>query len=113
MALTHSCDVIAEALKADKVDAFLYDPAKDTLIALGSSTQPLSMLQRKLGLDLLPVNEAPAFPRTSCRASSSDSRPARSLKASASVSTWPNRLPVPTVATSPSPRCPPEALGSP
>jgi two-component system OmpR family sensor kinase len=56
MALTHSCDVIAEALKADKVDAFLYDPEKDTLVALGSSTQPLSMMQRKLGLDLLPVS---------------------------------------------------------
>lgn len=56
MALTHSCDVIAEALKADKVDAFLYEPGKDTLMALGSSAQPLSMLQRKLGLDLLPVS---------------------------------------------------------
>jgi two-component system, OmpR family, sensor kinase len=55
MALTHSCDVIADALKADKVDAFLYEPGKDTLMALGSSTQPLSMLQKKLGLDLLPV----------------------------------------------------------
>jgi two-component system OmpR family sensor kinase len=56
MALTHSCDVIADALKADKVDAFLYEPGKDTLMALGSSTQPLSMLQKKLGLDLLPVS---------------------------------------------------------
>jgi two-component system OmpR family sensor kinase len=56
MALTHSCDVIAEALKADKVDAFLYDPEKDTLAALGSSSQPLSLMQRKLGLDLLPVS---------------------------------------------------------
>jgi signal transduction histidine kinase len=56
MALTHSCDVIAEALGADKVDAFLYQPAKDTLVALGSSTQPLSALQRKLGLDVLPVS---------------------------------------------------------
>jgi two-component system OmpR family sensor kinase len=56
MALTHSCNVIAEALKADKVDAFLYEPAKDTLIALGSSTQPLSILQRKIGLDMLPVS---------------------------------------------------------
>jgi two-component system OmpR family sensor kinase len=56
MALTHSCNVIAEALHADKVDAFLYEPAKDTLIALGSSTQPLSTLQRQLGLDLLPVS---------------------------------------------------------
>jgi two-component system, OmpR family, sensor kinase len=56
MALTHSCNLIAEALNADKVDAFLYEPAKDTLIALGSSTQPLSMLQKSLGLDMLPVS---------------------------------------------------------
>ena len=56
MALTHSCDVIAEALGADKVDAFLYQPEKDTLVARGSSTQPLSALQRKLGLDMLPVS---------------------------------------------------------
>jgi two-component system OmpR family sensor kinase len=56
VALTHSCDVIAEALGADKVDAFLYEPAKDTLFAFGSSTQPLSLLQRKLGLDTLPVS---------------------------------------------------------
>jgi two-component system, OmpR family, sensor kinase len=55
-ALTHTCDVIAEAVRADKVDAFLYEPSKDTLVALGSSTQPLSSLQRKLGLDLLPVS---------------------------------------------------------
>jgi len=55
-ALTHSCDVIAEALHADKVDAFLYQPAKDTLVALGSSTQPLSALQKRLGLDVLPVS---------------------------------------------------------
>jgi two-component system, OmpR family, sensor kinase len=55
-ALTHSCNVIADALHADKVDAFLYEPAKDTLVALGSSTQPLSALQKKLGLDMLPVS---------------------------------------------------------
>jgi two-component system, OmpR family, sensor kinase len=56
MALTHSCDVIAEAFKADKVDAFLYDPTKDRLIAIGFSNQPLSVLQKKLGLDVLPVS---------------------------------------------------------
>ena len=57
-ALTHTCDVIAEALHADKVDAFLYEPSKDTLFALGSSTQPLSALQKKLGLDMLAVSNA-------------------------------------------------------
>jgi two-component system OmpR family sensor kinase len=55
-ALNHSCNLIAETLHADKVDAFLYQPEKDTLFALGTSTQPLSALQRKLGLDVLPVS---------------------------------------------------------
>jgi two-component system OmpR family sensor kinase len=55
-ALTHSCNLVAEALRADKVDAFLYDPSKDTLVALSTSTQPLSDRQRKLGLDVLPVS---------------------------------------------------------
>jgi len=55
-ALTRSCNLVAEALRADKVDAFLYDPSKDTLVALSTSTQPLSELQKKLGLDVLPVS---------------------------------------------------------
>ena len=55
-ALTHSCNLVAEALHADKVDAFLYQPAKDVLVALGSSVQPLSSLQKRLGLDVLPVS---------------------------------------------------------
>jgi two-component system OmpR family sensor kinase len=55
-ALTHSCNLVAVALRADKVDAFLYDPSKDTLVALSTSTQPLSDRQRKLGLDVLPVS---------------------------------------------------------
>lgn len=55
-ALIHCCDLVAGALHAEKVDAFLHDSAKDTLVAVGSSTQPLSALQRKLGLDVLPVS---------------------------------------------------------
>lgn len=47
---------MAEAVHADKVDAFLYDETKDRLVALGTSTQPLSSLQQKLGLDILPVS---------------------------------------------------------
>jgi two-component system, OmpR family, sensor kinase len=54
-ALTHACDIVAAALRADKVDAFLHDPAKDTLVALGTSRQPLSALQKRTGLDVLPV----------------------------------------------------------
>jgi two-component system OmpR family sensor kinase len=55
VALTYACDLAAEALRADKVDAFLYDGARDSLVALGSSNQPLSVLQRQHGLDVLPV----------------------------------------------------------
>jgi hypothetical protein len=51
----HATDLIAEALRADKVDAFLYDPTRDALEAVGSSNQPLSALQRKHGLDFLPI----------------------------------------------------------
>lgn len=55
-ALTHACNAVAEALHADKVDAFLYNQPKDTLVALGTSSQPLSSQQKKLGLDVLPVS---------------------------------------------------------
>lgn len=55
-ALTHACNALAEALRADKVDAFLYDESRDSLTALGTSTQPLSNLQKKLGLDVLPLS---------------------------------------------------------
>jgi two-component system OmpR family sensor kinase len=55
-ALTQSCDLVAEALSADKVDAFLYQPSKDTLVALSTSQQALSALQKKLGLDVLPIS---------------------------------------------------------
>jgi signal transduction histidine kinase len=37
------------------VDAFLLDPTKNTLVAIGTSNQPLSSLERKLGLDVLPI----------------------------------------------------------
>jgi two-component system, OmpR family, sensor kinase len=54
--LTHACDLIAAATGADKIDAFLYDASRDSLVALGTSNQPLSMLQRKLGLNVLQLS---------------------------------------------------------
>jgi two-component system OmpR family sensor kinase len=54
--LSHVSDLVAEATGADKVDAFLYDPARDSLVAVGSSTQPLSARQRQLGLDVLQIS---------------------------------------------------------
>lgn len=53
--LSHVADLIAEATGADKIDAFLYDPQRDSMVAIGSSTQPLSALQRQHGLDVLPL----------------------------------------------------------
>jgi two-component system, OmpR family, sensor kinase len=56
LAMWHATDVVADALEADKVDAFIYDPARDCLVAAGSSSQPLSALQRKHGLDVLQIS---------------------------------------------------------
>ena len=54
--LSQASDLVADATGADKVDAFLYDSTRDSLVAVGTSHQPLSALQRKLGLDVLPVS---------------------------------------------------------
>jgi two-component system, OmpR family, sensor kinase len=53
--LTQACNLIAKALRADKVDAFLYDEKRASLVAIGTSTQPLSDLQKRVGLDVLPL----------------------------------------------------------
>jgi signal transduction histidine kinase len=54
--LSHAADLIARVSGADKVDAFLYDGGRDSLVAVGSSTQPLSARQRELGLDVLQLS---------------------------------------------------------
>src|SRR4051794_14051617 len=55
-ALTHAADALARATRCDKVDTFLYDESRDSLVAVGSSAQPLSQKQHALGLDVLPVS---------------------------------------------------------
>jgi two-component system OmpR family sensor kinase len=55
-ALIHAANALADAFAADKVDAFLYDEKRDSLVALGTSTQPLSNLQKNLGLDVLQIS---------------------------------------------------------
>jgi len=52
---TQVADLIAQELEADKIDVFLYDSTRDSLVAVCSSSQPLSALQRKLGLEVLPI----------------------------------------------------------
>jgi DNA-binding CsgD family transcriptional regulator len=46
---------VAEALGADKVDAFLLEPATATLVALGVSDTPMGRRQQEIGLDRLPL----------------------------------------------------------
>jgi two-component system OmpR family sensor kinase len=54
-ALTRAADLVAETLEAEKVDVFVYDPPSDRLVAMGTSRTPLGDLQRRLGLDRLPM----------------------------------------------------------
>jgi signal transduction histidine kinase len=54
--LIQASDVMADSFQADKVDVFLYDPTRDSLNAICSSSQPLSAKQRKLGLEVLPIS---------------------------------------------------------
>lgn len=50
-ALAQAAQVVAEALGADKVDAFLYEPRGETLVARGTSDSPMGRLEHRLGLD--------------------------------------------------------------
>lgn len=54
-ALTEAADVVADELRADKVDVFVHDPASDTLVALGVSRTAMGARERAAGLDRLPV----------------------------------------------------------
>ena len=54
--LSYVSDLVAAATGADKIDAFLYDASRDSLVAVGTSNQPLSALQVKLGLNVLPIS---------------------------------------------------------
>jgi signal transduction histidine kinase len=54
--LSFASGLVADATGADKVDAFLYDSTRDSLVAVGTSDRPLSARQRRLGLDVLPLS---------------------------------------------------------
>ncbi|HEV2124906.1 MAG TPA: GAF domain-containing protein, partial [Chloroflexota bacterium] len=54
-ALDQATQLVAEAMDADKVDAFLLDPAVQTLVATGTSDTPMGHRQHALGLDRLPL----------------------------------------------------------
>ena len=54
-ALDQAADLVARALEADKVDAWLRDPAVEVLTVVGINDSPMSRRERQLGLDRLPL----------------------------------------------------------
>ncbi|MBF6612696.1 MAG: GAF domain-containing sensor histidine kinase [Chloroflexi bacterium] len=53
-ALDEASDLVAKTVGADKVDIFLYEPATNSLVAMGVSHKPLSRRQLELGLNRMP-----------------------------------------------------------
>jgi DNA-binding CsgD family transcriptional regulator len=54
-AMDEAATLIAEELGTEKVDAFLHDPATDTLVAVGASETPLARKQAAVGLNRQPI----------------------------------------------------------
>lgn len=54
-ALNQASDIMAEALGADKIDAFMYEAESASLVALGTSNTPMGRLEHQVGLDRVPV----------------------------------------------------------
>lgn len=54
-ALDRACQMVAEALDADKVDALLYDATTETLVAAGTSHTPMGRKQHAIGMNRLPL----------------------------------------------------------
>jgi two-component system OmpR family sensor kinase len=52
-AMTAAADRVRELLACEKVDTFVIDENKRSLVALGTSPTPLGALQKKLGLDFV------------------------------------------------------------
>jgi hypothetical protein len=51
--LTGATTAVAQWLECDKADAFLIDPSRESLVAIGTSDTPLGRRQRELGLDVV------------------------------------------------------------
>jgi signal transduction histidine kinase len=56
-ALNDGATSVARWLGCDKADIFLFDEARSSLVARGTSVTPLGALQRKLGLDVMSVSQ--------------------------------------------------------
>ena len=54
-ALDRASHLVAEALRADKVDIAFHDPSTDSLVAVGTSRTPMGRRQHAIGMNRLPV----------------------------------------------------------
>jgi two-component system, OmpR family, sensor kinase len=54
-AMRQAAQRLAEVLAADKTDVLLHDPAREALVAVGTSDTPMGRRERELGLDVLPI----------------------------------------------------------
>lgn len=54
-ALNSASDLLAEAMRTDKIDAFIMNPANQILVALGTSNTPMGRRQHEIGLHVLPI----------------------------------------------------------
>jgi DNA-binding CsgD family transcriptional regulator len=54
--LNRAAQIVSDVLGADKVDVFLYDPARESLVARGTSNTPMGRRQREIGMDRLPLS---------------------------------------------------------
>jgi len=60
-ALNQASDLVAQALKADKVDVFLYEATSDSLVAMGTSDTEMGREQHRAGLNRQPIaNNGPS-----------------------------------------------------
>src|SRR6266536_2875040 len=60
-ALDQACNLVAEALRADKIDVFIYEQESDSLVAMGTSDTEMGREQHRAGLNRQPIaNSGPA-----------------------------------------------------
>jgi hypothetical protein len=53
--LSECADLIGTVIESDKVDAFLYEAASESLVAVGTSHTAMAALQRRFGLNRLAI----------------------------------------------------------
>ncbi len=53
--LNQASDLISGVMKADKIDAMVYEPETNSLVALGTSNTPMGRRQHMIGMNRLPL----------------------------------------------------------